>query len=771
MKKLNGIAAPPGPPMSLIGNCIRLLAACLLAGLAVGCTVLIPEPEISATPHSLEADHAAESAVDFLPHPTDPYFALDHVLDIAIDIPTTDWNALRRQTRTWETLLEEIETGCLAQPFSDIYSWFPAQVTVDGETHTDVGLRKKGFLGSLSSERPSLKLRFDKYVDNQSLGGVMERMTLNNGKQDSALINTCLAYQIFAAAGLPAPRCNFATVSVNNQDLGLYIHVEEIKPPFLARHFESAEGNLYEGTVSDFRPGWRGTFEKKTNEEENNWLDIDFVVAALQDPTPAGLEDLGIIVDRDLFLSFWATEVLVGQWDGYSGGRNNFYFYREPNQPFVFIPWGVDQTFSLEADPNKFDSISDPPPSVWAHGALAHRLYQDEAGQADYVSRIQELLDTVWDEQELLRAVDEMAAVVQQHVLPGKQAHVAGETAKIRQFIQKRRGEILEDLEPEPPDWPWPLAPAPCATSQSADSWGPGGHVFELGEVELHFATTWESNQGDNLLEKGTVAYFLMNQNEKPSAGLGVVAGPASPEETAGFGIEDAASLVILTLVPGGAIEGITFVLPKAKFSGGASLSLSEGEVRGGYWSIPAGETSPDRFVPFTEGTLELIEADMESGSTIAARFNGSIGVFVASVPASADFDTAADIGLVINEISAQGEPMDWFELYNASPLPLNLADFVLADDLEDASKRTPFPPDIVIQPGDHLQIYLDKDGWPGFALGRDEELGIWTTEGNLVDSVDWTEGQADEGKSLARVPDGSGDFQTVNNPSPGSPN
>ena len=71
----------------------------------------------------------------------------------------------------------------------------------------------------------------------------MDRMTLNNSVQDPSMVNTCLAYEVFAAAGNPAPRCNFANVTVNGMELGLYVHVEELKKPFLARHFDSAAGN------------------------------------------------------------------------------------------------------------------------------------------------------------------------------------------------------------------------------------------------------------------------------------------------------------------------------------------------------------------------------------------------------------------------------------------------------------------------------------------------------------------------------------------------
>ena len=36
---------------------------------------------------------------------------------------------------------------------------------------------------------------------------------------------------------------------------------------------------------------------------------------------------------------------------------------------------------------------------------------------------------------------------------------------------------------------------------------------------------------------------------------------------------------------------------------------------------------------------------------------------------------------------------------------------------------------------------------------------------------VDWGEGQAGEGMSFARVPDTTGEFQTVGNPTPGTAN
>ncbi len=886
-----------------------------------------PKPTATRVP-APTATPAPEPTPPPAADPSDAYFALDRVLEISIEIAPEDWDTLRHQTRTFEDLLAEIEEYNLSRPFADIYTWFSATVTIDGETRENVGVRKKGFLGSQSDTKPSLKLRYDKYVDDQSLGGVMQRMTLNNSKQDPSMINTCLAYQVFAAAGLPSSRCNFATVTVNGKDLGLYVHVEEIKKPMLARHFDSAEGNLYEGTISDFTTEQRGTFEKKTNEDEADWSDIDAVVAALQDPSPAGLNALDAIVDRERFLSYWATEVLTGHWDSYSGNNNNYHFYREPGGFFVFIPWGVDDVFHLKDDPNIFDNVSSPPPSVLANGAIANRLYNDADGRAQYVDRLRELLDTIWDEEYLLENVDRLAAVVQENALPENREAADKDAERVRKFILKRRGEILADLTPEPPDWPEPGEDAATAgglpasgafevkfqtawgTSDSANplaegtvyelnqsgewaataegdagatagladpqqaadigvedaalitvmglypdftiqgvtlwlpvarlsvgaelaigvdagvggaiwqippggsepegfipitgggialteaaaepgatiagilsvSWGRGAPVADAGTgsaaVETGFATTWGSADNINPFEEGKVDYLMLDGIAEPVEGIGVIAGPAGELEALLLpGAASPASITVIRANPDGSLEGLTFVLSPERLTPGAVLDVGAGELAGGAWSTPPGSFTPDEFFPFTEGRLEFSQAASEPGAAIAATFSGAIGLGPLPPTGAAqdppfDAEEPLYVGLVINEVAAKGDPLDWFELYNALDNdPIGLFGLVVADDLADPAKRVAFPPGTEIGPGEYLRFELDKDGWPGFALGGDEELGIWTLDGTLLAMVDWDEGQSGEGQSYARIPDITGGFQTVNNITPGAPN
>ena len=553
----------------------------------------------------LAPNRPAAAQADSAGHPGDPWFALDHVLDVAIEMAPVDWDRLRHQTQStagWKGGSE-----CLAQPFPEVYSWFAADVTVDGQRHGEVGVRKKGFYGSLSTSKPSLKIDFDRFVDDQALGGVLRRINLDNNVQDLSLLNTCLTYHVFAAAGLPAPRCNYARVAVNGQHVGLYVHVEDVKRSLLERAFADAGGNLYEGNFGDFRPGLLGTFEKETNQDAGDWSDVEAVVAALQDPTPAGLKSLAAAADLDRFLTFWAAEVLVGHGDGYVRSNNNFHFYREPGGRFVFIPWGADQTFTQGARS-----------AIEARGAIAHRLYRDAEWRTAYEARLRELLDTVWDETELLRRSERMAAIVQTHVAAGRwRDRAARDADRVRRFIRERRAEIMAALESEPA-WE-PLSPP------SPGCWG------EPISFEMRFETTWGRGTADPF-STGAVTRYLLDGTEQAIGPTGVTAGLTVLEPlTPPGGVRN---LVVITLTAMGVdstIHGVTVWLQPHRFVDGARLVIdrhatvrrTEPWLGAANWSVRPGAAWPENIIPFRTATLELYVAARQPGAPVSGRFYG----------------------------------------------------------------------------------------------------------------------------------------------------
>src|SRR5688500_9159861 len=133
----------------------------------------------------------------------------------------------------------------------------------------------------------------------------LEKMTLNNSVQVAAYVNQCIAYQVFDRAGIAVPRCSFATVAVYGQPLGVYVHVESIETELLDHHFGDDDGNLYEGTLSDFTDDWYGTLEKKNNQAADDWSDVDALFAAAQAPDDQILAQLAAVIDLEEFLTFW----------------------------------------------------------------------------------------------------------------------------------------------------------------------------------------------------------------------------------------------------------------------------------------------------------------------------------------------------------------------------------------------------------------------------------------------------------------------------------
>ena len=148
--------------------------------------------------------------------PSATIFSPDKILEVNIEMRPGDFEKLRNQTRSDEQITTTLRERRKPRR---VFTYFPASVRLAGRTLGRVGVRKKGFWGSLSTEKPSLKIKFSKYVSNLRPFG-LRRLTLNNAQQDPAYIGQCLVYHLFAKSGLVAPRCNFARVLVNGEDIG-----------------------------------------------------------------------------------------------------------------------------------------------------------------------------------------------------------------------------------------------------------------------------------------------------------------------------------------------------------------------------------------------------------------------------------------------------------------------------------------------------------------------------------------------------------------------
>jgi spore coat protein H len=371
--------------------------------------------------------------------PADDLFDPDYMIAVEIEMDLDDWVSLNNDSRFGADLSEDEMWGEFYglfdrchEPWPNEYTWFEASATVDGETLDQVGVRRKGFIGSLYAPVPAMKIKTDKFVDGQFLGDT-ERITLNSGWAELAAVRTCLTFEVFSAAGHPAPRCNLANVWVNGQHLGAYAHVEAIKKRFLAYAFGDNSGSLYEGTHTDFVEAWLPRWEIKTDDTDPTYAPLLAIADALQVSDEKLVAALEPVLNIERYITFWALEVITNHTDGYSSDHNNFYVYFDPmdNDRAVFIPWGVDEAFGYSLSLKT---------ALNAH--LPRRLSRIPAIAEAMADELERIRTDVWDTDAILERIDTLEA----------QLEIAGDgnaaaVEKLRTWVQEQPGDIAKLLE------------------------------------------------------------------------------------------------------------------------------------------------------------------------------------------------------------------------------------------------------------------------------------------------------------------------------------
>jgi spore coat protein CotH len=240
-------------------------------------------------------------------------------------------------------------------PANDIY--VHGTLTYGDVVLQDVGVRFKGE-GSFRplDEKSAWKLKLDEFVPDQNLLG-LKRLTFNNMVEDPSFLAERMAFHVYRALNLPAPRCNSAVLTVNGENYGIYANIEAEDKTFLRRWFADDGANLYEEGQSDFVSGAETSFDLQTNETANDRSDLIALIAAVESVGDgAAWSELDAVLDTEHFLRFTAAEAAVNQWDMYAYTRfypNNFRIYSDPSAGFTFLPWGMDLSMKPFRDSGK----------------------------------------------------------------------------------------------------------------------------------------------------------------------------------------------------------------------------------------------------------------------------------------------------------------------------------------------------------------------------------------------------------------------------------
>jgi hypothetical protein len=222
--------------------------------------------------------------------------------------------------------------------------------TVNGQVYGPmaVGVHLKGAWGSWRdiNGKSGFKIKID-FVDKKARFFGVSKLTLNNMVQDPSFLHETMAYRIFRAVGIAAPRTGFANVSVNGVNYGLHLNVETLDTEMLAR-FIVKPNHIYKAGVPTFadladgqEPGFAVDYGKADDKSDLEKL----ITANDANPLTDWYDKVSQVADLKEMTLDWATELFTGHWDGYVHNRNNYYLVSDSAGRFIMLPWGTDQTF------------------------------------------------------------------------------------------------------------------------------------------------------------------------------------------------------------------------------------------------------------------------------------------------------------------------------------------------------------------------------------------------------------------------------------------
>ncbi len=333
----------------------------------------------------------------------------------------------------------------------------PGTLRIGDVVLEDVGVRLKGAASFRGIEgKAAFKIKMDEFVAGQRLFG-LRRLTLNNLLQDPSGVRERLGYRFMRAAGVVAPRCNNARVTVNGEYWGLYANVETLDDEFVEDRFGGAVGNLYDITsyFVDLLPGSTPGFELETNKDVGDRSRLDELIAVVNDPDGAFAENVEAELDLDAVLRLGATQAILADWDGYFGARNNYKLYDDVESGrFVLLPWGIDQTFGSSdsapvfrgAEYDIYGTDSDR-----YNGWLFLRCKAERACLGRYQAAVAAALE-VWNGLPLETELDAMVEQIQGSVAEDSRSEsgtVAFENSvrQLRAYLGDRAAEVQAQLD------------------------------------------------------------------------------------------------------------------------------------------------------------------------------------------------------------------------------------------------------------------------------------------------------------------------------------
>ncbi len=288
-----------------------------------------------------------------------------------------------------------------------------------------------------------------------------------------SLLAEAMAYDVYTAAGMPAPKSDWVRVWANGELLGYHVMVERVNKSFLRRHDISDEGNLYK--IRWMGRGLEEQHEKRTHETTGH-ADLIDLVQQLEETASDPTRQWQVIqqhFDVAEVANYFAVNMVLSHWDGFF---NNYFTYHDPERDkWLMFPWDQDKTWGYHDGlrpgeiffdmPLTFGMEGDQPPgggrggpgggfrgrrgfgggAMWwrAGGYFSRPLLANPEFRQVFLQRVREIMETVYTPERYNPLID--AAVARLESDAALRSSLMGESGEAGRDYLRANAQALKD--------------------------------------------------------------------------------------------------------------------------------------------------------------------------------------------------------------------------------------------------------------------------------------------------------------------------------------
>lgn len=342
-------------------------------------------------------------------------------------------------------------------------------VEIDGQVLSNVAIRAKGNtsltqVANYGNDRYSFKIEFDHYDSSINYNG-LDKLCLNNIIQDNTYMKDYLTYQMMGYFGVDAPLCSFVNITVNGENWGLYLAVEDVEESFLERNYGSDYGELYKpdstgnmggggekpadmqaqrGEMPEMpqnqmnRGGGRSmgsddvsliytddSYDSYSNIFDNAKTDItdsdkDRLIDALKQLNEGS--NINEVVNIEEVIRYFVVHNFVCNFDSYTGSMiHNYYLYEKDGQ-MSMIPWDYNLAFGgFESNTDATSMVNYPIDTPVSGGYIESRpmlawIFADETYTELYHSYFAQFISDYFDSGYFEQMIDDTKTLIAPYV-------------------------------------------------------------------------------------------------------------------------------------------------------------------------------------------------------------------------------------------------------------------------------------------------------------------------------------------------------------------